>query len=89
MWGLNPDEAVQLTGNVPFKEATLLKLNCDKALAELQWHSTLHYNECVHFIADWYRAFYQGQGADMYQLTISQVEKYVSAAKNQCLEWAE
>ena len=89
LWGLNPDEAVQLTGNVPFKEATLLKLNCDKALAELQWHSTLHYNECVHFIADWYRAFYQGQGADMYQLTISQVEKYVSAAKNQCLEWAE
>ena len=57
LWGLDRNTAARLTGNVPFEEATLLKLNCDKALAYLDWHSTLHYEECVHFIADWYKAF--------------------------------
>ena len=28
-WGLNPNNAAKITGNIPFKEATLLKLNCD------------------------------------------------------------
>lgn len=59
LWGLDRNTAARLTGNVPFEEATLLKLNCDKALAYLDWHSTLHYEECVHFIADWYKAFIQ------------------------------
>ena len=35
LWGLDKNNAAKLTGNVPFKEATLLKLNCDKALATL------------------------------------------------------
>jgi CDP-glucose 4,6-dehydratase len=88
LWELQP-EIVQLTGNAPFREATLLKLNCDKALAELHWHSTLHYEDCVRFIADWYKAFYQERGKDMYRLTVSQIEEYVASAKDQQLEWAE
>lgn len=90
LWGLNTDNAVKLTGNVPFKEATLLKLNCDKALAELHWHSTLHYEECVRFIADWYKEFYLSEGGiNMYKLTASQIEEYVSDAERQQLEWAK
>lgn len=89
LWGLQSDEVVKLTGNVPFKEATLLKLNCDKALAELHWHSTLHYKECVRFISDWYKSFYLESGKDMYQLTVSQIKEYVSNAKRQQLEWAK
>ena len=69
LWGLDRNTAARLTGNVPFEEATLLKLNCDKALAYLDWHSTLHYEECVHFIADWYKAFYTDANVDMYSLT--------------------
>lgn len=89
LWGTNPTDAVKLTGDIPFKEATLLKLNCDKALAHLHWHSTLHYVECVRFIAEWYKAFYIEKNADMYKLTISQIENFVTAAMNQRLEWAE
>lgn len=88
LWGLNPHDVVKLTGNIPFKEATLLKLNCDKALAELNWHSTLHYSDCVRFIADWYGTFYSGKN-DMHQLTLSQIEEYVTDAKQQNLVWAE
>lgn len=88
LWGLNRDNAAKLTGNIPFKEATLLKLNCDKALAYLHWHSTLHYEECVRYIADWYKAFYLKKGADLYQFTVMQIESYMERAKQQKLEWA-
>ena len=89
LWGLDKNKAAKLTGNIPFKEATLLKLNCDKALAYLDWHSTLHYEECVKSIAEWYKAFYVDHNSDMYTLTTSQIEAYVSAARNQQLKWAE
>ena len=75
--------------NVPFEEATLLKLNCDKALAYLHWHSTLHYDECVNFIAEWYRAFYVEQAKDMFALTEKQINAYMEAAKKQNLDWAK
>lgn len=88
LWGLDKNKAAQITGNVPFKEATLLKLNCDKALAYLHWTSTLHYEECVKFIADWYRAFYIEKDKNMYALTVNQIEKYMNSARIQNIEWA-
>ena len=89
LWGLDKDKTAKLTGNVPFKEATLLKLNCDKALAYLDWHSTLHYDECVKFIADWYKAYYIEHCEDMYALTVRQIEVYVASAKSHKLNWAK
>lgn len=89
LWGLDPDRYVHLTGNIPFKEATLLKLNCDKALAELHWSSALQYNDCVRFIAEWYKSFYLDSNRDMYKLTTSQIEEYTLEAKKQKLEWTD
>ena len=40
-------------------EATLLKLSCDRALAELKWRPVLSFDECVRFTATWYRQFYE------------------------------
>ena len=88
LWGIVPDKAVRVTDNVPFHEATLLKLNCDKALAYLNWHSTLHYDECIRFIADWYRAYYVDGRKDMYEQTCAQIDQYMAAAKAQKLKWA-
>ena len=42
-------------------EAKLLKLNCDKAHAELNWHSVLTIDECLQMTADWYKIFYDGK----------------------------
>ena len=89
LWGIDPQQAVQITGNVPFREATLLKLNCDKALAYLNWQSTLKYEECVRFIADWYKAFYADTESDLYQLTVSQINEYMNRAKEQHIGWTE
>lgn len=87
-WGIDPDKAARITGDVPFKEATLLKLNCDKALAYLNWHSTLHYSQCVHIIAEWYKAFYIEECKDMYRLTVGQINYYMQEASREGLLWA-
>ena len=87
-WGIDPDKAARITGDVPFKEATLLKLNCDKALAYLNWHSTLNYSQCVHIIAEWYKAFYIEECKDMYRLTVSQINYYMQEASREGLLWA-
>lgn len=88
-WGLDKGRAAKVTDNIPFKEATLLKLNCDKALAYLNWHSTLHYDQCVEMIANWYKTFYNEINANMYTLTIEQIKKYVKEAKKQNLAWTK
>ena len=46
-----------VTDNVPFKEAGLLKLNCDKALFHLKWDATLSYEQTVKMTADWYSTY--------------------------------
>ncbi len=90
LWGLNVDNSVRITDEIPFNEATLLKLNCDKSLAYLHWHSTLHYSQCMDLIADWYLAYYdEKEPKDMYQLTVNQISRYISEALSQKLNWAQ
>lgn len=89
LWGLDPSDRVRITDNVPFHEATLLKLNCDKALAYLCWHSTLSYGQCIDFIARWYKTFYAGDLASLYDLTLAQIGQYTAEAQSQRLKWAQ
>ncbi len=89
LWGNNVREKVRIVGDVPFHEATLLKLNCDKALAYLSWQSTLSYQDCVMFIADWYKAFYMKPETDMFKLTENQISNYMSKAKLLNIKWME
>lgn len=89
LWDKEKSKSIRITGNIPFKEATLLKLNCDKALAYLDWRSTLRYEQCVKFISDWYKSYYLESDKDMYALTVLQIEDYISEAKSQQIRWAE
>jgi CDP-glucose 4,6-dehydratase len=70
------------------KEATLLKLNCDKALRYLNWHAVFSFEETVKMTANWYKAFYDGE-SDMYRFTVMQIEEYARLAQKQGLPWAE
>jgi CDP-glucose 4,6-dehydratase len=69
-------------------EAGLLKLNCDKALFDLDWHSTLQFEETVKMTIQWYKYFYQNPGQPMYDFTISQIDKYTGLASSRCVAWA-
>ena len=58
-------------------ESNLLKLNCDKAHAVLNWHSALTIDECLQMTADWYKKFYTGsRKEDMYPFCVAQIRKY-------------
>lgn len=71
----------------PFAEAGLLKLNCDRALSTLGWQPALDLDTCIDFVASWYSQYY-GNGGDMYDFTVDQIEAYESAAKSRGLDWA-
>ena len=88
LWGIDRERAVRISDDVPFNEATLLKLNCDKALAYLRWHSTLHYDECIRMTSDWYYEYYARGNRDLYAFTQAQIEGYTRKAQEQRLEWA-
>ena len=74
------------TGHV--HEAGLLKLNCDKALVDLKWHSTLQFEETVKMTVEWYKTYYQSPNQSMYDFTIDQIEAYTKAAKLNNIGWA-
>ena len=67
----------------------MLKLNCDKALFDLNWHSTLQFNETVKMTVEWYKTYYQNKDQSMYNFTISQIEAYTELAFTRGLNWAK
>jgi CDP-glucose 4,6-dehydratase len=70
-------------------EAGLLKLNCDKALADLNWISTLEFEDTVRMTVSWYKDYYQGtEGQSMYDFAISQINEYIHLAEKKGIEWS-
>ena len=86
-WGLSQEKKYyQVTDNVPFHEAGLLRLNCDKAAYYLRWEATLTYSECIEMVGVWYSNFYAGNIRNAYDLTLEQIDQYENAAfKRNCI----
>lgn len=82
----NASYAYTVTDNIPFHEAELLKLNCDKALSFLKWQSALQYQNTIEFTSTWYYSYYKGD-SDMMQQTIYQIGEYENIAKSKLLKW--
>lgn len=88
LWGSGVWEDVSSNG-AALHEARTLKLCCDKAMAELHWHSTLGLEDCLKYLVEWYKFFYEnGQNIDMYDICSSQIGCYTDRAKEQKLEWS-
>ncbi len=86
-WGFaSPEQAYRITTDVPFHEAGLLKLNCDKALFHLKWEPNLDYGETIRLAGEWYATYYQNK-PDMYALTSKQIEFYENAAAERKRSW--
>lgn len=82
----NPEDAYRVTDNIPFHEAGLLKLNCDKALFYLKWEANLTYKECVRMVGEWYYSFYKTD-MNMHDLTLNQIALYEHMAQERKLIW--
>ena len=65
-----------------FHEASLLKLNCDKALVDLDWTPTLDFRKTVEMTVDWYKTFYQNDQKSMQDFSINQIDEYMDLAFN-------
>ena len=79
-------DAYSVIADIPFHEAGLLKLNCDKALFHLNWEASLGYEHCVKLVSQWYYSYYN-EDVDMYELTLNQIEEYEGQAKDRELVW--
>lgn len=56
-------------------ESGLLKLNCDKALYQLNWQAILPFRETVRMTAEWYRSYYENP-TSIRDMTFSHIEEY-------------
>ena len=72
-----------------FHEAGLLKLNCDKALHDLNWSSTLNFEQTTNLTGIWYRNYYQSQQESMAIITSNQINEYVTIAESLRKEWVK
>lgn len=83
----SPQSAYEYIKQEGFKEAGLLKVNCDKALALLNWHANLSYPQTIRFVSQWYREFYN-HSSDIRAFTLAQISEYEELAVQKHLLWA-
>ena len=69
-------------------EAGLLKLNCDKALFDLDWRPSMQFPDTVKMTVEWYKYYYQNSDQSMYDFTVSQIDEYTKIAKAQDISWS-
>jgi CDP-glucose 4,6-dehydratase len=69
-------------------EAGLLKLNCDKALFDLNWMPTLQFEETIQMTVQWYKNFYEQNSDSMHDFSVSQIKKYTLLAQERDRGWA-
>tara|TARA_Y100000589_G_scaffold109184_1_gene103768 strand:- start:1111 stop:2217 length:1107 start_codon:yes stop_codon:yes gene_type:complete len=73
-----------------FHEASLLKLNTDKAIKYLKWYSTWDFETTVKMTTNWYKQYYEkNKDFKKSNITKLQIEKYCEDAKNHDLFWAQ
>lgn len=86
-WGPELGESgYRITADIPFHEAGLLKLSCDKALLDLRWQPTLTYEECIELTGGWYRRVLREQ-EDAFAVTSEQVRVYERIAIERRRVW--
>jgi len=68
------------------QEASHLRLSCDKALRQLNWHSILQFPAAATLTIDWYHAWQRGD-VDLYDYTITQLERYTNLGRSAGVAW--
>ncbi|MBF0312039.1 MAG: CDP-glucose 4,6-dehydratase [Oligoflexia bacterium] len=79
-------EAFQRESMKTSKEATLLKLCCDKSFSKLQWKPTLNFRETVAMTVNWYKEF-KNTPSKIACFTQNQIEEYQKLAKERDIFW--
>lgn len=72
-----------------FLESGLLKLNCDKALTELNWKPVLSFEETIKITVDWYKNYYEDTSKSMLEFSEQQLIYYIKLANKRGITWAQ
>ena len=73
--------------NDKFEESGLLKLNCDKALADLKWEPVWDFKETIYNTVNWYKSYY-GNDINTFELSTKQIQDFCNTANRKKLFWA-
>ena len=88
-WGFsNPKESYNVINEMPFHEASLLKLDCTKAKNLLYWNQNLNYEQTINLISDWYLT-YRDNNQGLKEKTYDQIKFYEENAREVSLPWAQ
>ncbi|BBH54060.1 CDP-glucose 4,6-dehydratase [Fluviispira sanaruensis] len=79
-------ETVKSDHSMNLKEASLLKLCCDKAYNRLGWLPTLSFNETALFTSSWYKNYYSNQ-YNIEEFTKKQIEQYCEISSERKRIW--
>jgi len=86
-WNIvDSSKAYEITDDIKFHEAGLLKLSCDKALFHFKWLPTLDYEKMIEFTGTWYFNFYRKE-INMLDFTLSQIEEYEQIVLKKKIPW--
>ncbi|MBF0198643.1 MAG: CDP-glucose 4,6-dehydratase [Planctomycetes bacterium] len=86
--GIYPGAKVLMAENNDPKEASLLKLSCDKALNRLQWGATLNFEQTLDYTTSWYKTD-EKQPDNLEAFTLKQIESYETVAQKRGHLWAQ
>lgn len=81
-------EPYEIVDQIPFHEAGLLRLNCEKSLFKLGWESTLRYQECISKVGEWYGSYLNNK-TNAFELTINQIDDYEQKGRDRGLIWTK
>ena len=76
----------EVMGEPNKKEASLLKLSCDKAFRRLSWQPVLGFDETISLTAEWYKQYYLNP-QQSYERTCLNIDQYVDYACEKGLLW--
>jgi CDP-glucose 4,6-dehydratase len=89
VWGFqDPSRGYDIMDEIPFHEATLLKLSCDKAARSLRWRPTLTYKEGMAMTGSWYRDVVR-DSHDAWTATSNQIDAYEALAHGRDSSWRD
>lgn len=87
-WSMSNEPKIKVKKNTEFYEASLLKLNCDKALMHLNWEPNLDFMQTTSFVASWYNNFFTND-QDILSYTNKQIQSYCEIAFKQGKDWTK
>jgi CDP-glucose 4,6-dehydratase len=69
-------------------EANLLKLDCAKAAAQIQWKPVWHFEETIAYTTNWYKDYYSNPNLNIQERSLVDLNKYIADAKAKGLHWS-